>query len=168
MDWLTIAFLILGGLLIVSEAVHLSLVPVFLGTAALLVGGARAIGLVDSVSASLLLWAVASLGLTLPLRPLARRWLGKGDAVVDRADPMRDAMGTVVDVVEDITDDNDDGRVRHEGTTWNARAVDGSIKKGERARLVYRDKMVWVVEPLDALAEAPTRVPALEPARKEK
>lgn len=161
MDWITIAFVVLGVLLIASELLALSLVPVFLGAAALAVAGLRALGLVESVPASLLAWSVTSVALTLSLRPVLRRTLQPGQRTVDRSHEDDDAVGSVVQVVEPVSDQSDDGRIRFQGTTWAARAVDGSIPRGEQARLVYKDKLVWVVEPLGVIEDM-HRVPALE------
>ena len=161
MDWVTVIFLVAGVLLIASEAVHLSLIPVFLGMAALVVAGLRGIGLVESVPMSLLLWSLTSIGLALPLRPLARRFLKAGDAKYDRSDEDKDAMGLVVEIAEDVDDSGSTGRIRFRGTTWAAQSTEGKIPAGGRAKLVYKDKLVWIVEPLGILDED-TRVPVLE------
>lgn len=154
MDPWTIAFLVGGLLLIGSEFVVPSLFTIFLGVAALLTAGLRAVGLVDSVPISFLLWSVLSLGLVVPFRSQVQRFMpgGKSDVKKDRTDVEhdRDAMGEVVDVVEDISDDNDTGRIRFQGTTWNARMTNGSLKKGEKAQLVYREGALWVVEAVAA------------------
>lgn len=160
MDPVTIAFLVVGALLIASEALHPSLVQVFFGVAALLVGGLRALGVVDSVSTSLLLWGFTSLGLTLPLRPVFKRYLKAGEAKHDPSDEDKDAMGEVVEVIEAVDDAGPSGRIRFQGTSWSAQCTDGSVPAGGRARLVYKDKLVWIVEPLSALEAAPERVPA--------
>lgn len=161
MDGITVAFIIIGVLLIASEAVHLSLVPVFLGMAALLVAGLRGIGLVDGLLASFLLWSVASLGLALPLRPLARKYLKTGERKVDPSHEDRDAMGEVVEVIEAVDDVSENGRIRFQGTTWSARTTDGTVPRGARARLVYKDKLVWIVEPLPALEDV-NQVPVMK------
>ncbi|MCC7074148.1 MAG: NfeD family protein [Deltaproteobacteria bacterium] len=160
MDPVTIAFLVVGVLLIASEALHLSLVQVFFGVAALLVAGLRALGVVDSVSTSLLVWGFTSLGLTLPLRPVIKRYLKAGESKHDPSDEDRDARGEVVEVIEAIDDTGPNGRVRFQGTSWSAQCTDGSIPAGGQARLVYKDKLVWIVEPLSELEAAPERVPA--------
>jgi membrane protein implicated in regulation of membrane protease activity len=74
--------------------------------------------------------------------------LGEAQTDTTDVDVDRDAMGQVVVVMEDISDDHDNGRIRFQGTTWKARSTAGAIAKGERAQLVLRDKTVWVVEPV--------------------
>ena len=161
MDWVTLAFLVAGVALIASEAVHLALVPVFLGASALVVAGLRAIGIVDSLSISLLLWSVTSVGLALPLRPLARRYLGAGETRHDRSDEDRDAAGQIVDVIEDIDDISEGGRVRFQGTTRTAQTTGGLVPKGAKVKLMVKNKLVWIVEPLTALDDL-NQVPVLQ------
>lgn len=161
MDWITVAFLVAGIVLVASELVSLSLIPVFLGASAFIVAGLRGMGVIETLPMSLLVWSMTSVALALPLRPLARRYLKTGERKVDQSHEDRDAMGAVVDVLEPVDDQSDDGRVRFQGTTWSARTTDGVVPKGARARLVYKDKLVWIVEPLDVLDDM-NRVPALE------
>jgi membrane protein implicated in regulation of membrane protease activity len=120
----------------------------FLGAAALITAGVRGLGL-ESVPLSVLVWAVASLALVLPFRPLVQR-LVPGRSVVrrDRTDVEgdRERMGEVVEVVEDVDDEGEQGRIRFQGTTWQARSTTGHFKRGEKVQLVYRQEAVWVVE----------------------
>lgn len=160
-DWVTIAFLVGGLALIASEAAYLSLVQVFFGVSALMVAGLRAIGLIDSVSASLLLWSFMSVAMALPLRPLARRYFKTGEARHDHSDEDRDAMGEVVEVVEEISDTHQSGRVRFQGTTWAAQTTEGTIPAGAKCKLMVKDKTVWIVEPLGVLDSMNT-VPVLQ------
>lgn len=159
MDPITIAFLVVGVLLIASEALHLSLIPVFFGVAALLVAGLRAAGVIDSAAVSLLVWSFTSLGLAVPLRPVLKRTFNTGESRHDHSHEDKDAMGEVVEVLEAVDDTGPNGRIRFQGTTWAAQCTDGRIAQGGRARLVYKDKLVWIVEPLSALEAAPERVP---------
>ena len=158
MDTWAWIFLVGGLLLVGSELIATSLVGVFLGVAALLVAGLRAVGIVDSVPLSFLAWAVISLALTVPLRPLARKWFTAGDVKRDTSDPEtdREATGQLVEVVEAISDEADTGRIRFQGTTWQARSTEGRIAAGQQAQLVYRDNLVWIVEPV-VPAELPAR-----------
>lgn len=166
----TLAFLVGGVLLIGSEFVVPSLFTIFLGVAALLTAALRGVGLVESVPISFLLWSVLSLGLVVPFRSQVQRLMpgGKSEVKKDRTDVEhdRDAMGEVVDVVEDISDENDKGRIRFQGTTWNARMTNGSLKKGEKAQLVYREGALWVVEAVSESVKDVFGVDAVEEAKK--
>ena len=152
MDPWTIAFLVGGLALIASEFIAPSLFTVFVGVAALLTAGLRGVGLVESVPASFLLWSVLSLGLVVPFRPLVQKLMPGGKSVVkkDRTDVEhdRDSMGEVVEIVEDVADDHELGRIRFQGTTWQARTTVGSLKAGDKAQLVYREGSIWIIEPV--------------------
>ena len=153
MDPWTAVFLVGGLVLLSSEFVAPSLLAMFLGAAGVITAGLRGLGVVDSVPISVLVWAVTSLALVLPFRPLVQR-LVPGRSVVKRdatdVEHDREQMGAVVDVVEDVSDDDDQGRIRFQGTTWQARSTTGKFKKGERVQLVYRAESVWVVEAVAA------------------
>ena len=161
MDWVTALFLVAGVLLIASEAVHAAMIPIFFGVAALIVAGARGIGLVESVPMSLLMWSITSVALTLPLRPLAKRLVAGGVRKYDRSDEVKDALGQVVEVIESVDDVSNNGRIRFQGTTWAARSTEGIIPAGTSAKLYFKDKLVWVIEPLNMLDDV-GRVPTLE------
>jgi len=150
---ITLLWLTAGLVLVGSELFHASLTTVFLGAAAILTAGLRWLGVVDALPASFLVWACLSIGLAVPLRPLVRRFL-PGERRFDHSHEDRDAMGTLVDVVETVVELEPSGRIRFQGSTWPALSTEGSIPKGARAKLVYRDKLAWVVEPLPALEGA--------------
>jgi len=146
-DFWTLVFLIGGILLIASEFVAPSLLTVFLGASALITAGLRGVGLLESLPLSFLVWSVVSLALVIPLRPLAQRFGGKSVVKKDHTDVERDrdSMGEIVEVVDDIGDEHE-GRIRFQGTTWQAKTTSGTLKKGERAQLIYRQGSLWMVE----------------------
>jgi membrane protein implicated in regulation of membrane protease activity len=151
MDVWTIAFLVAGLVLIASEAVAPALVSVFLGVAAIITAGLRWLGIVEGLPVSLLLFAFTSLALAIPGRLLINRLVpGRSDVRRDRTDVDndKDAMGEIVTVVEDVSDEHDTGRIRFQGTTWQARSVQGVIARGQQAQLVYREGSLWIVEPV--------------------
>lgn len=150
MDPVTLTFLLGGLALIVSEIKLPGAVAGFFGLAAVLTAGLRGIGLVDSVSVSLLVWGILTTALIIPLRPMAKKIAGRAEVKKDSTDVEhdRDAMGEIVEVVEDISDEHDLGRIRFQGTTWQARSTTGVFKKGDKAQLVYREGALWVVEPV--------------------
>jgi membrane protein implicated in regulation of membrane protease activity len=160
MDPWTLLLLVAGAVLVGSEFVAPSLLAMFVGAAAFVTAGLRALGVVESVPLSLLVWAVTALGMVLPFRPLVQR-LVPGRSVVkrDRTDVEtdRESMGEIVEVVEDISDENDAGRIRFQGTTWQARATTGRFGRGEKVQLVYRQDAVWVVEAVGAGADGGAR-----------
>ena len=151
MDAWTLTFVVAGILLVLSELLFPSLVGAFLGLAALLTAGLRGLGVIDSLPVSLLVFAVTSLALVIPGRILIQRLVpGRSERRKDEVDvdQDRDAMGEQVVVVEDVAEEHDTGRIRFQGTTWQARSTHGVIKAGDRAQLVYREGPIWIVEPV--------------------
>jgi inner membrane protein len=162
-DWLLWAFLIGGLLAIGSEVFHATLTALFLGLSALVVAGLVGTGLITGLGPAVLVWGIMSVVLALPLRPIVKRLL-PGERRHDKSNEDDDAVGLIVDVLEPVLEGEIRGRIRHQGTTWPAVCIDGSIPAGGKARLVMRQKLAWVVEPLDMLAAADV-VPAA-PAQK--
>lgn len=144
-DGFTIAWLVLGVVLILAELLLPGLVVVFLGVAALLVGGLAAFGLITGWTTAVAAWSVSSLALVLGLRSGAQRLLpGEADRTSTNEDV--DAFGEVVEVVEDVGP-FESGRIRLRDVTWAAQTIEGRIPKGARARIVARDNLIWIVEP---------------------
>lgn len=140
-------WLILGAILVVGELALPGLVVVFLGLGAWGVAALVAGGIVTSPVAAFGAWTGISLALTLSLRGAAQKLLPAETSKTD-VDEDRELEDTIVDVVADVAADHSDGRIRMQGTTWAARALDEAIPKGSRARLMYRENLVWVVSPV--------------------
>mgnify|MGYP002619637696 CR=1 FL=1 len=87
-----------------------------------------------------------------------KRALLSGERGYELEDEDLDAFGTIVEVVESIDPDNTRGRIMLRGTTWNATSVSEPIEAGGRARVVYRDNLVWVVDPYDGPGELGEKV----------
>jgi len=66
---------------------------------------------------------------------------------VGSTDEDADAFGKIVRVTESLSDTHT-GRIFFQGTSWPARAVHGSAQLGDRVRIVDRENLVWIVEPL--------------------
>jgi membrane protein implicated in regulation of membrane protease activity len=77
------------------------------------------------------------------------------------SEPMvaRRYIGQEVDVVEDILPGRR-GQVELNGTRWQAKTLT-ALSKGDRARVVELEELVFLVEPLDAVHDAP---PVEEPS----
>ncbi len=138
-------WLILGALLVVAELFAPGLVVVFLGLGAWVVAALAAAGIITTPLAAFGVWGGTSLALTVSLRGAAQKLL---PAETSRKDVDEDAEfeDTVVDVVTPVVAENADGRIRLQGTTWAARALDEPIAAGGRARLLYRENLIWVVD----------------------
>lgn len=155
-DIITLIWLAVGLLLIAFELFVPGLVVVFAGLGALAVAILRWVGVIEGLPASFITWMVSSVVMVLALRGTLRRWFPAEESRhVDNED--LDLFGKVVDVLEDVSEAapgvEPSGRVRFGGTTWPAATAEGRIQKGAKARLVYRDSLAWVVEPVPELDE---------------
>jgi inner membrane protein len=155
---ITLIWFAVGLLLVASEFLVPGLVVIFAGLGALAVALLRFIGVIEGLPASFATWLVASVLMVVALRGTLKRyfppesWQKQGDEDID-------AFGHLVEVTEDVSEVGAfpvTGRVRFQGTTWPASTPEGTIKKGQQARLVYRDNLAWVVEPMDQLGPGPT------------
>ena len=146
-------WLILGLSLIGAELLAPGLVVVFLGMAALIVAGAVALGLVPHWIHQGTLWFTSSLGLIVALRRAATRIFPPDTDVARVEEDDSDLLGEVVEVVEAVSADDENGRIRLRGATWTAKSIEESLPAGSKAQLVYRDNLVWVVEPATPLLE---------------
>ncbi|GMT48526.1 MAG: hypothetical protein IEMM0008_0065 [bacterium] len=136
---------IAGVLMMLSEFVAPGLFMVFLGGAAIITALGLWTGWIDSLIASLVLWSVSSLALTLSLRRLVRRFF-PAESRYQALEEDSDAYGSIVDVIEAVNYDNDHGRIRYQGTTWPATCEEGVIPAGQKAKLLCRSNIGWVIE----------------------
>lgn len=155
--WLWLGF---GLLLIAAELFTPGLVTVFMGLSALGVAILRWVGAIEGLPASFMTWAIGSLVMVLTMRKAALKWF-PADKSKANIDEDLEAYGKVVKVESDIVEGSTDGRIRFQGTSWAATCNDGRIAAGQQARIVFRDNLVWVVEPVDddaRLLEGPSGV----------
>lgn len=139
---------VFGGLsLMVLETLVPGGVAGFLGLGGLVVAGLRALGLLVDPLTALITWVFLSTGLTIALRPLAMRFV-QGDISLALTDEDAEAMGQTVTVIEPVGEE-EAGRIRFRGASWDARTVEGHLPEGAQAKLLYRDNLTWIVEPVD-------------------
>ncbi|MHC4944213.1 MAG: NfeD family protein [Planctomycetota bacterium] len=142
-----ITWIITGAVLILAELIVPGLVLVFLGAGAFVVALLVWLGVIETWVIALITWFIASLLLLLVLRTLFQR-LMPGEARKQSTDEDLDAYGEEVDVVETITPEKV-GRISYRGTTWQAACYEITIEAGSKARIVYRENLIWVVEPIE-------------------
>ena len=149
-ELLTWIFLIGGIILMVLETVLPSGIALILGFSGLIIGALRFLGiLIDPVYATLA-WFILSTLLTVGGLPFIKKYFG-GETSYKVADEDYEAMDQIVDVVEDIDDVTNEGRIRYQGISWQARTIEGEIPAGTQVRIKYRDNTTWIVEPVDHL-----------------
>lgn len=122
-------------------------VAFFLGLSAFGVGILRFFGLLSDPGTALAVWLLASVGLTIAIRPFIRKYF-KGETFFKLADEDYEAMDQIVEVVEPLTDDDNSGRIKMHGISWQARSIDGSVPAGKKVRVKYRENTTWIVEPV--------------------
>lgn len=150
---LTVIWLCAGILLLLSELVIPGAVMGFLGAGAIVVAGLRFVGVIDGVMASFLAWFAISLGLLITLRRFVSRF-SSAERSVQSSDEDADTFGQVATVVNDIVAGEASGRIRFRGTTWPARCLSGTLPEGSEVKILDRDNVSFIVEPLLKLPDA--------------
>ncbi|HSE40850.1 MAG TPA: NfeD family protein [Acidobacteriota bacterium] len=151
-DTLTWIWLIGGFVLIGLELFLPGLISSFFGIAAILVALLRWAGLISGTMASFGVWVITSVILLLTVRQLALKWF-PAERSFSLTDEDVEAVGTIVQVIEEVGTTKQ-GRIRFAGTTWPALSKEGSLMPGTQAKLLYRDNLVWVVEPISELGSS--------------
>lgn len=124
-----------------------------LGLGGVIVGLLRFLGIfIDPMSATMA-WLFISIGLILMIRPFIKKYFG-GETSYKFADEDYEAMDQVVDVLEPINDQDNSGRIRFQGISWQARTIDGTVPVGTQVKIKYRDNTTWIVEPIDTIEQS--------------
>ncbi len=151
-ELLTWIFLAGGILLMLIETVLPGGVSFFLGVSGVLVGTLRYFGLLMEPTVATLAWLFTSIGLIVLMRPLMMKYWG-GESSFKLADEDFEAIDEIVEVVEPVNSIDNEGRIRYQGISWQARTLEGKLEEGQKARIKFRDNVTWIVEPLDELEE---------------
>lgn len=139
------SWLIVGVILMVLEIILPGMVVVFLGLGALFVALLIWMGWISSIAVSIVAWIGSSLVLLIVLRTLVQK-LMPGDVETQSTDDDIDAYGTVVEVIETINAEKP-GRILFRDTSWSATSSGDIIEAGQKAKIIYRENLEWVVEP---------------------
>lgn len=147
MDAELLTWIFLGGgiLLMILEFAFPSGLALFLGFSGLSVGVLRFLGILTGTGSSIAAWLLLSVALTIVIRPFIKKYF-KAESYFKLADEDYEAMDQVVEVVETVTDNDNSGKIRLNGTSWRARSLDGEIEAGQKVRLRYRENTTWIVE----------------------
>lgn len=149
-DILTWVFLAGGILLMISEALIPGGVALLLGISGLAVGLLRFFGLLEDPTSAVFTWLITSTALTVLIRPFIKKYF-QGETSFKYADEDYEAMDQIVEVIDPINDTNNNGRIRYQGISWQARSIEGEIPAGVQVRIKYRDNTTWIVESVDFL-----------------
>ena len=137
-----------GVVLIVAEFILPGMVTVFLGSAAILVGLMIHYHLISGFVQTFGAWFALSTLLILTVRQVASKFF-LSDSTNKYTEEDEAAIGQIVEVSEAIHSDSSKGRIRFQGTDWPARTLQGTLRKGARAVIKYRDNISWVVETVE-------------------
>lgn len=145
METFTIIALIVGVLLMLLELLVPGGIVFCLGLSAILTGLAYHFSIITDPFTVFLTWCGLSVVSSAIGIFLIKKVFGKGESITDHFDEDADTYGKVVLATEDISEKS--GRISFQGTGWSAVSMDGDIKKGEKAVIVGRDNLTWIVEP---------------------
>ena len=146
-ELLTWIFLIGGIILMLLEFLIPSGMALILGASGLLIALARFLGFLDDPITATMAWIFTSAGITLLAMPLIRKYL-KAETSYKLADEDQ-----IVQVVEPLNEHNDEGRIRFQGISWQARTLSGEVPAGTKVKIKYRENTTWIVEPVDQIQE---------------
>ncbi|WP_417763398.1 NfeD family protein [Shewanella sp.] len=138
---------IAGVLLMLAELIIPGGIVVFLGAACLVVAAALWLGLISGIAQAFTLWFIASIVLLLAFRQVTQRLVG-GDSHVDNTDEELDIYNKIAVVKQTIGPGEQLGRVSFQGADWPALGDGSQIAAGSQVRVVCRDNIALVVEPL--------------------
>ncbi|HKL15583.1 MAG TPA: NfeD family protein [Balneolaceae bacterium] len=147
MDAEILTWIFLGGglLLMLLEFAVPGGVAFFLGFSGLVVGFLRFFDILTSAGGSVAAWLLLSVGLTIAIRPFVKKYL-KPESSFKYADEDYEAMDQIAEVIEEVNDYDNSGKIRFDGTSWRAKSLEGTIKAGEKVRIRFRENITWIVE----------------------
>ena len=159
---LTWVFLAGGIILMILETLLPGGVALFLGISGVGVGILRFLCLLSDPVTSTVVWLLSSIGLTIAIRPFIKKYF-KPETSVKYADEDFEAMDEIVEVIKEINDKDNTGRIRFDGVSWNARSTEGRIEAGKKVVIRYRENTTWIVEPIEGFE--PTNIKTKTPER---
>ncbi|WP_299493241.1 NfeD family protein [uncultured Shewanella sp.] len=143
----SIIWMCIGLILMLAEIIIPGGIVILLGAACLIVAGALALGVVEGIIQSMTLWFIASMVLLLGFRQVTQRLIG-GYSHVDNTDEEFDIYNKVAVVIQTIGPGQQAGRIAFQGSQWSALGDGTEIVVGTKVRIICRDNIGLVVEPL--------------------
>ncbi|QSX33363.1 NfeD family protein [Shewanella avicenniae] len=140
-------WLVIGVLMMLAELIIPGGIVVFLGLSSVIVAAALWLSLISGLPQAFTLWFILSIVLLLAFRQLTQKLVG-GDSHVDNTDEELDIYNQVAMVKEAIGPGEHLGRVSFQGADWPALGDGSEIAAGSKVRVVCRENIALVVEPL--------------------
>ena len=101
----------------------------------------------EGVVQSMTLWFISAIVLLLAFRQVTQRLVG-GDSHVDNTDEAIDLYNQIVRVKQTIGPGQTPGRVEFQGSEWPALGDGTTIAAGTEVRIICRENIALVVEPI--------------------
>lgn len=142
-------FWIISGLIFIGlEFIFPGTFIMFLGIGGLITGiAARLIPL--SFTSQAIIWMASTLGSLLIGGHFVRK-LFKSEKSVDPF-VKDDYLNQIVSVEQDVLVGQLSGKVRFQGTVWDAISTESRIPKGEKVRILKRENLTFIVEKVDMM-----------------
>ncbi|WP_394203948.1 NfeD family protein [Shewanella waksmanii] len=138
---------VIGVILMLAEIIVPGGIVILIGAACLIVAGALTFGIVEGFVQALTLWFITSMVLLLAFRHVTQRLIG-GDAHVDNTDEELDLYNQPAIVKQTIGPGQKQGRVEFQGTEWSALGDGSEIEAGTQVKVICRENIALVVEPI--------------------
>ncbi|GGI80914.1 NfeD family protein [Shewanella gelidii] len=142
-----VIWLVVGVVMMLAELVIPGGIIILLGGAAVIVSGALALDIVEGVVQALTLWFIASIALVMSFRQVTQKLVG-GDSHVGNTDEELDLFNQTALVKQTIGPGQQAGRIEFQGTDWTAIGDGSEIVAGSQVRVICRENIALVVEPI--------------------
>lgn len=140
-------WLCVGIILMLSEIIIPGGIVILLGASCVVVSAALGLGVVEGFVQSMTLWFITSMVMLLSFRHITQQLVG-GDSHVDNTDEEVDLYNQLAIVKEDIGPGQQTGRIHCLGSDWTALGDGSEIKIGTKVRIICRENIGFVVEPV--------------------
>ena len=146
MELFTLIAIITGIILIVVEFFLPGGISFCIGFSSILIGLAYEFNFISNPVNIFLAWCSLSV-LSSAIGIFIFNKLFAGKSIKDHFDEDTDAYGKIAIVTEDV--DEVKGRIQYQGTGWKAVTLGEKISQGKKVKLVARNNVTWIVEPMD-------------------
>ena len=140
-------WLCVGIILMLSEIIIPGGIVILLGASCVVVSAAVGLGVVEGFVQTMTLWFITSMVMLLSFRHITQQLVG-GDSHVDNTDEEVDLYNQLAIVKEDIGPGQQTGRIHCLGSDWTALGDGSEIKIGTKVRIICRENIGFVVEPV--------------------
>lgn len=148
MEPILIFWLVVGGLLLLGELLLPAFILIFYSVAAFITAGLVytdiAVGWPQAIGAFIL---ISLIMLLIGQLTLGRMFRAEIKTVEDDHETRH--YGQLVRVTKTISPENDEGRIRYDGTTWPATSIESIIPAGGEAVIQYEHNSVYLVRGTD-------------------